>query len=232
MRKSAEQSEPRRNHTLVAGGLILLLAAFLVWQFSASESQQADTKSSSNHQTSAKPPVDRQAKDLQTEDSAPVSKKRERRQSRSGEALALPTFTQVDTLLTDDRLSDEDAAIEMAKIALDATRPEAERLEAMEHGMNLGFGHLLSLSSDPNLPVPLAESYLHGLHGHDQIKEQVSGALGLLDHSDQEIRQEAGVLLGFLLEAEEDNESPDKLRMKADMFLNQPDEVEEEVSGQ
>jgi hypothetical protein len=60
----------------------------------------------------------------------------------------------------------------------------------------------------------------------------VSGALGLLDHSDQEIRQEAGVLLGFLLEAEEDNESPDKLRMKADIFLNQPDEVEEEVSGQ
>jgi hypothetical protein len=79
--------------------------------------------------------------------------------------------------------------------------------------------------------VPLAESYLHGLHGHDQIKEQVSGALGLLDHSDQEIRQEAGVLLGFLLEAEGDNESFDKLREKADLFLNQPDEVDGEVSS-
>ena len=101
----------------------------------------------------------------------------------------------------------------------------------MEHGKNLGFSQLLPLSSDPNLPLPLAESYLHGLHGHDQIKEQVSGALGLLNHSDPDIRQQAQTLLGFLLRAEEDNESPAKLREKADAFLKKPDEMGEEVSG-
>jgi hypothetical protein len=45
-----------------------------------------------------------------------------------------------------------------------------------------------------------------------------------LNHSDPDIRQQAQTLLGFLLEAEEDNESPDKLREKADAFLRQPDE--------
>ena len=71
-----------------------------------------------------------------------------------------------------------------------------------------------------------------GLHGHDQTKEQVSGALGLLNHSDSDIRQQAQTLLGFLLEAEEDNESPEKLREKADAFLKKPDEMGEEVIGQ
>ena len=127
-------------------------------------------------------------------------------------------------MLTDDGISDEDAAIELAEIALNPNRPEPERLEAMEHGKNLGFSHLLPLALDPNLSLPLAESYLHGLHGHDQTKEQVSGALGLLNHSDPDIRQQAQILLGFLLEADDDNESPDKLRKKADVFLKQPEE--------
>lgn len=134
------------------------------------------------------------------------------------------TYPAIGELLTNDQLSHDETARQLAKIALDPKAPEAERLEAMEHGKNLGFSHLLPLSLDPNLPLPLAESYLHGLHGHDQTKEQVSGALGLLNHSDPDIRQQAQILLGFLLEAEEDNESPDKLREKADAFLKQPDE--------
>ena len=131
-------------------------------------------------------------------------------------------------LLANNQLSHSQAARALAKISLDSNRPEAERLEAMEHGKNLGFGHLLPLSSDPNLPLPLAESYLHGLHGHDQIKDQVTGALGLLNHNDSEIRQEAQTLIGFLIGAEEDNESPDNLREKANVFLNQQDEGDRE----
>ena len=135
-------------------------------------------------------------------------------------------------LLSNDQLSHDETARQLAQIVLDPNAPEAERLEAMEHGKNLGFSHLLPLSLDPNLPLPLVESYLHGLHGHDQTKEQVSGALGLLNHSDSDIRQQAQTLLGFLLEAEEDNESPEKLREKADAFLKKPDEMGEEVIGQ
>jgi hypothetical protein len=53
-----------------------------------------------------------------------------------------------------------------------------------------------------------------------------------LIHSDLDIRQQAQALLGYLLKAEEDTESPDKLREKADAFLKQPDEGSEEVIGQ
>lgn len=141
------------------------------------------------------------------------------------------TSTRIGDLLANQNLSHDETARQLAQIALDRNALEAERLEAMEHGKNLGFSQLLPLSSDPNLPLPLAESYLHGLHGHDQIKEQVSGALGLLNHSDPDIRQQAQTLLGFLLRAEEDNESPAKLREKADAFLKKPDEMGEEVSG-
>jgi hypothetical protein len=97
---------------------------------------------------------------------------------------------------------------------------------------------MLPLSSDPNLPVLLADSYLNGLHQHDQPKEQVSGAIGLLSHSDHEIRNQAQILIGFLIGAEEcvdladESIAIERLREKADAFLNQSDEVEEEVSGQ
>jgi hypothetical protein len=150
--------------------------------------------------------------------------KRKPRLSKREQTDSPDSFPEIERLLSSENISIEQAARQLAEIALNAKAPEAERLEAMEHGANLGFSHLVPLSLDPNLPLPIAESYLHGLHGHDQVKEQVSGALGLLNHVDQEIREQAQILLGFLLQAEEDNESPDKLRAAADAFLKQPDE--------
>ena len=156
----------------------------------------------------------------------------ERKNASSTKSLPRPesasspskTFARISDLIAKQDLSHDETARQLAVIALDPNNPEAERLEAMEHGKNLGFAHLLPLSLDPNLPLPLAESFLHGLHGHDQTKDQVSGALGLLNHTDPDIREQAQTLLGFLLGKEEDNESPDKLRAAADAFLKQPDE--------
>jgi hypothetical protein len=225
MKQSATKPEPKANRAaLVAGFFMLLLAGFFAWYLIALGGQHSTSKSSTNHQASSSQLASKQAEDGQIKETTSVPKKRDRQKSKFEKTSAPATFSEIDRVLTNDRVSDDEAAIEMAKIALDMTRPEAERLEAMEHGKNLGFSHLLPISSDPNLPVPLAKSYLHGLHGHAQVKEQVSGALGLLSHNDSEIRQEAGILLGFLLEAEEDNESSDKLREKADAFLKQPDE--------
>ncbi len=233
MKQSITKSESKANRVaFVAGFIMLLLAAFCAWYLLVSGSRHSTPKNSANHEVSSALPNSRQAQDWQTKDSVPVPKKRDRREFKSARTSTPATFPQIDRVLTNDLVSDELAAIEMAKIALDPNTPEPERLEAMEHGMNLGFSHLLPLSLDSNLPLSLAESYLHGLHGHDQTKQQVSGALGLLNHSDPDIRQQAQSLLGFLLEAEEDNESPDKLREKADAFLKQPDERGEEISGQ
>jgi hypothetical protein len=223
MTPQAPKPGPKINRTLAAGIFILLLAGLCAWYLVTPKSQSQPLGNSVGHEASAESLPSKQTDEAQMEDPSPAPQKRARGESRSARASNPATFPQIDRVLTDDGISDEDAAREMAEIALDPNRPESERLEAMEHGKNLGFSHLLPLSLDPNLPLPLAESYLHGLHGHDQIKEQVSGALGLLNHSDPDIRQKAQTLLGFLLEAEEDNESPDKLREKADAFLRQPD---------
>lgn len=235
MTPQAQKPGPKINRTLAAGILILLLAGLTAWYLVTPKSQSQPLEKSAGNEASAEALPSKLTDEAQMEDPSPAPKKRARGESRSARASNPATFPQIDSVLTDDRISDEEAAREMAEIALNANRPEAERLEAMEHGKNLGFSHLLPLSLDPNLPLPLAESYLHGLHGHDQTKEQVSGALGLLNHADSDIREQAQTLLGFLLEAEEDNESPEKLREKADEFLmrpDQPDEGDDEVSGQ
>ncbi len=228
MTPQAPKPGPKINRTLAAGILILLLAGLSAWYLVTPKNQHEPLEKSARHEAPSKEPSPKQTDEEQIEDPSPTPKKRARGESRSARASNPTTFPQIDRVLTDDRISDEEAAIELAEIALDPNRPEPERLEAMEHGKNLGFSHLLPLSLDPNLPLPLAESHLHGLHGHDQTKEQVSGALGLLNHSDPDIRQQAQTLLGFLLETEEDNESPDKLREKADEFLKQPEEEDGE----
>ena len=215
MTPQAPKPGPKINRTLAAGILILLLAGLSAWYLVTPKNQHESVR----REPPLKEETPKQTDEKKMEDPSPTPKKRAREESRSA-----TTFPEIDRVLTDDGISDEDAAIELAEIALNPNRPEPERLEAMEHGKNLGFSHLLPLALDPNLSLPLAESYLHGLHGHDQTKEQVSGALGLLNHSDPDIRQQAQTLLGFLLEAEEDNESPDKLRKKADAFLKQPEE--------
>ena len=220
MTPQAPNPGPKINRTLAAGILILLLAGLSAWYLVTPKNQHESVR----REPPLKEETPKQTDEKKMEDPSPAPKKRARGESRSARASNPTTFLQIDSVLTDDGISDEDAAIELAEIALNPNRPEPERLEAMEHGKNLGFSHLLPLALDPNLSLPLAESYLHGLHGHDQTKEQVSGALGLLNHSDPDIRQQAQILLGFLLEAEEDNESPDKLRKKADVFLKQADE--------
>jgi hypothetical protein len=228
-RKDKQKIEPS-----VALGILVVLLALGCGIYLLISKGDAPGEPSENaaRSSAAKSHAANLPKDGKGENTAPIAKKRLRGDNKSTRPSAPTDSARVDAVLTDDRVSDEEAARQLAEIALDPNVIESERLEAIEHGTNLGFSHLLPLSLDPNLPLPLAESYLSGLYGHDKAKEQVSGALGLLNHADPDIREQAQTLLGFLLEAEEDNESPDKLRQKADAFLRQPDEESEDVSGQ
>jgi hypothetical protein len=231
-RKDQQKIDP----SIALGILVVLLALGCgIYLLISKGNARGETSENAVKSSAAKSHAANSPKDGKGENAAPIAKKRLRPDNKSTRPSAPTNFAQVDAVLTDDRVSDDEAARQLAEIALDPNVIESERLEAMEHGTNLGFSHLLPLSLDPNLAQPLAEAYLNGLHGHDQVKEQVSGALGLLNHSEAEIREQAQILLGFLLEAEEYNELPDKLRQKADEFLmrpDQPDEGDDEVSGQ
>lgn len=219
MTPQKSQPKNRTRSTLAAGVLVFLLAILCGLQLLGHKNKPVSSQSLAKNEPTAL----KQDANASFEDVASATKKRTRDTIRSAKGLATATFPHIDSVLTDERISDEEAARQLANIALNPNVSEAERLEAMEHGKNLGFSLLLPLSSDSNLPLPLAESYLHGLHGHNQSKEQVSGALGLMNHSDSGIRQQAQTLIGFLIGAEEDNESPDKLREKAEAFLRQPE---------
>ena len=218
---------------LIAGIGVLILTLYLAFVPGSPErksSSSADTKSSNNLHRSERP------KDQIGPRADKIARVEPELRSSSPRSESSSTqfdgSSKVGNLIANDALTHDELAQELSQIALDPNVSESDRLEAMEHGKNLGFSHLLPLSLDPNLVLPLAESYLNGLHRHDQPKEQVTGALGLLNHSDPEIRQQAQTLIGFLIGAEEDNESPDKLREKADVFLKQADESGEEVNGQ
>ncbi len=218
---------------LIAGIGVLILTLYLAFVPGSQErkgSGSADTKSSNNLNRSARPKdqIRPRADKIARVEPSPKSSSPQTESS----STQLDGSSKVGNLIANDALTHDELAQDLSRIALDPNVSESDRLEAMEHGKNLGFSHLLPLSLDTNLPLPLAESYLHGLHGHDQIKDQVRGALGLLNHSDPEIRQQSQIFLGFLLRAEEDNESPDKLREKADVFIKQAIERGEEVNGQ
>lgn len=217
----------------VAGIGILMMVAwavFVAWRSEQNELNLAAAKPSNHLHRSgmAKDQVRPRAIKVASSESATRSSSAQREVSSEQAAGS----SMIGDLIGNEALTHDELAKKLALIALDPKISEAERLEAMEHGKNLGFSHLLPLSSDPDLPVLLADSYLNGLHRHDQPKEQVTGALGLLNHNDLEIRQQAQILIGFLTSAEEDNESPDKLREKADAFLKQADEGYGEVNSQ
>jgi hypothetical protein len=217
-----------QNPLWILGFGLSLVALWLIFgSFSSGprEANQANEPAETDSSRPAKQHSQGQSKEVAPErKNASTTRSFPQRESASSNSNA---STRIGDLLANQNLSHDETARQLAQIALDRNAPEAERLEAMEHAKNLGFSQLLPLSLDPNLPLSLAESFMQGLHGHDQIKEQVSGALGLLNHSDSDIRQQAQTLLGFLLRAEEDNESPDKLREKADAFLKQPDQPDE-----
>lgn len=210
------------NFLRIFGWFLLLLAILLVatlWPASENKEGAIGTSKTNSNFLGLKRAESKEVSDMQ---GAPLKPKLRREALRQ---IGLDTSkSAIAELLANDQLSHDETARQLADIALNPNLPEAERLEAMEHAKNLGFSNLLSLSSDPNLPLPLAESFLQCLHGHDQIKEQVSGALGLLNHADADIREQTQTFLGFLLKAEEYNEAPEKLREKADVFLKQPDE--------
>jgi hypothetical protein len=156
----------------VAGWLfatVAILLMFVLWPTSDDKARSPKGISPSPHTTS---PHDAPKPAESAKIAIPLEKPTKsavRREARRQTGL-LKNSSAIEELLLNDKLSQDETARELAKIALDSQVSESYRLEAMDHGKNLGFGYMLPLSLDPNLPLPLAESFLHGLHGHDQIK--------------------------------------------------------------
>ena len=125
-------------------------------------------------------------------------------------------FPHVDRILDDESITDAQAAAGFLEIVQRPELDEAERYEALAHGLTLDFPTFAALAKDPELPVVLAERLLEDLANRNESRlQQLEGFLALMDHRDEEIRSEATAQLAFLVENEELESSPAELRQFA-----------------
>ncbi len=94
----------------------------------------------------------------------------------------------VDRILANDAISHEQAALQLRELAMDSTRSTEERLEALQHGLNLNAASFADLAQQKDLPSELASHYLHEMINHsDSPSLQIRSYMALMDHPDAEV---------------------------------------------
>jgi hypothetical protein len=122
----------------------------------------------------------------------------------------------VDRILANDAISHEQAALQMRKLAMDSTRPTEERLEALQHGLNLNAASFADLAQQKDLPPELASHYLHEMINHsDSPSLQIRSYMALMDHPDAEVAGLAKDMLALEVGNEEEEPNREKLLVAA-----------------
>jgi len=118
----------------------------------------------------------------------------------------------VDLVLADDSISHEQAALQLRKLAMDPTRSTEDRLEALEHGLNLDAASFADLAHQKDLPSELASHYLHEMINHDDsAASQIRSYMALMDHRDPEVAGLAAEMLAFQVGDEQEEINREKL---------------------
>jgi len=121
------------------------------------------------------------------------------RQQLASKPPKLPAESpEVDRILINDSITNEQAAVRLHAIAMDRTRPTAHRLEALQHGLNLGIESFASFAEQADLPPELASHFLHEIINYnDSPATQIRSYIALMDHPDEEISALAKEMLAF-----------------------------------
>lgn len=138
-----------------------------------------------------------------------------RRQSDRSEADDL---AGVDRILANDGISNQQAALQLRELAMDRNLPTEERLEALQHGLNLGIDSFAGFAEQADLPTELASHYLHEIINYnDSPATQISAYISLIGHSDKEVSELAREMLSFQLgddlQAEDDIQKADQEKL-------------------
>jgi hypothetical protein len=208
---------------LVAGGLLLLLALFLAFRGGKERPEpkhQAVVQARLSAVGSERPSPD-SGTDTASPKKGPSPGKATRKPNPSVLADSdQESFPQIERLLGDESISVDETARQLSEIVGRKGLPEAERLEAMKHGLNLNFKALAEVVKDPDLPSPMAQLYVEELMNHNQERRgQMEACLSLMNHRDEEIRKQAQDLLAFYLGEESLAENPEELRKAAAEWL-------------
>lgn len=204
------------KHLWVVLGFLLLVIVFAVVR-NLKQSSSKEAQRDPEHNVSGGPPGNSQlAGQPRAAESGPAITRSSRARTRESGNATKPEFPQVQRILSDDSIPDGQAAVALFEIANNNAVLESERFEALAHGLNLNFPAFSTLSQDPTLPVAMAQRYFDELANRNQApKEQIEGYLGLMNHSDEEIRKQAQHQLAFMLEDDAQALSPEELRQQA-----------------
>ena len=124
---------------------------------------------------------------------------------------------EVDEILSDQSITDEEAARRLRRIVENLSQPLKSRMEALQHGVTLSLPSFSGLAEQqPQLPVELAEIFLpEVMNWNDSPVDQVRTYLAWLDHPAEEIAAQSLENLRFMLEDDQAQETIQRLRQLA-----------------
>jgi hypothetical protein len=125
-------------------------------------------------------------------------------------------LTGVDRILADDAITHEQAALQLRKLAMNPGAPVEDRLEALQHGLNLHAESFADFAQQKDLPPELASHYLQEMINYNQSPIiQIRSFMDLMNHPDEEVAGLAKEMLALEVGDEEEESSPEELLVAA-----------------
>ena len=191
---------------------LLLAALWFAWP-----SPPKNDDSAANPSSSTAKPGGRTTPGSETDPSGKTRPTRVRERDPNATA---ETSAQVSRILGDDKISVADAAVMLHALAADSSLPVADRLEALQHGLNLDMAPFARFAELPDLPAELATEFLNAVINYNESPEiQIQSYLALLNHPDSEVSESASDMLAFLVEDDQREASPATLVQMANQKL-------------
>jgi len=193
----------------------LLLVPLLWWAWPDADEPSLDE---------SRPGVEGQGEVLSSTETPSASEEGPRRtradpRDPAAKPLEAPASPEVDEILVDESITIEQAAVRLRALASDTTQTKAHRLEALQHGLNLGieaFADFAEQADQAELPAELASHFLDEIINYnDAPATQIRSYVALIDHSDVEVRELALEMLRFQVGDDLHEESLERLKEMA-----------------
>lgn len=175
--------------------IVLLLVPLLWWAWPSGEQSATEGAAALGQERSA--PAAGDASPAAT-GGGPARTRSTSRQQQSATPNKSAESLEVDRILINDSITNEQAAARLQAIAMDSQRPVEQRLEALQHGLNLDIASFADFAEQPELPPELASHFLHEIINYnDSPATQLRSYISLMDHPDQEVSALAKEMLAF-----------------------------------
>ncbi len=204
----------KQRNKLILIGLFLIISIWIAWP--ETKQTSAPSQSTTSHQ-SKKTQKGIGWHSLGFGEKNPQTHPQNRPSSSTDSAL-----NRIEQLITHQTLSNQEVAKQLRAIAQDKRMPENVRVEALGHGVILDLATFADMAADTQLPIQMAQDLLqHVINENRDPALQIQAYIDFLNHSSQEIRDQAKDKLSFMLEDDDHQYDEVALLQMADTKLKQ-----------